>query len=168
MIVKIIFLCLATKLYCLIGPQTLYEFLNELNVNNLTEIETNVKQYEKEYMSLYMRATKKKEFLCDNMNKNIESLLEIKDKYLESSRLIDNGVLKNGDTRKFLEIRGDIEFGIRNIDIIVGRLNKTKVNCFNTSSQMEDYFDEIRKKNQKSKEELIQTVNKIIQFDGEL
>ena len=29
----------------------------------------------------------------------------------DSARLIDNGVLKNGDTRKFLEIRGDIEFG---------------------------------------------------------
>ena len=168
MLLKIIILSLVTKIFCLYFPENLTELINELNVTNLTEIAKNIKKYENDYMSLYMKASRKNELLCDKMEKNIQSLLDIKNKYIKSSDIIDSGIMDNSDIRQFLELRGDIQFGIRNIEIIIKKLNKSKIYCFNTTSQMENYLEERKKKNKKSQEEILRTINQIININEDL
>ena len=105
---------------------------------------------------------------CDTIDKNIKTFQEIKRKYLSFQSVMDKGKINNTETAKFLDIRADMLFGIRNVEIAIERLNKTKIDCFKDSTQMQKYIDEMKNKNKKSKEELISAINQIIQIENGL
>ena len=62
----------------------------------------------------------------------------------------------------------NILFGRQNIKIAIKKLNNRKKDCFNSSDKMMKYINEQKQKNKKSKEQLIRTVNQIIQMENGL
>ena len=169
MCAKITLFYLLPTIFCLAFPQNYSEFFKKPPTTpNLTEIEENIKTYEKNFFTLYRKAMKPEEMLCAQIEKNIKSLQDIKSKYSSFDDFIAGGKINNDEFKKLLELRGDILFGKRNIDIAIGRLNETKKDCFNNSSQMENYYEEYRQKNKRSKEDIIKAVNHIVQMENGL
>ena len=166
MLTKIIFLILFIKIFCVDFLDDIEKFMSEANMTNLIDIGKKVREYERNYMSIYKKTARRRAILCVDLDKNIKSLLDIKYNYTKTLEAIDSGKIDNTDIRKFLDIRGDIEFGKRNIEIIIDRLNNTRSSCFNSSSNLEDYLDKEREKNKKSKEELIHSFNQIINIEN--
>ena len=148
--------------------EILAELFKKKNVTNLTEISDKIHSYEREFFKLYKKATRIGEMFCDTIDKNIKTFQEIKRKYLSFQSVMDKGKINNTETAKFLDIRADMLFGIRNVEIAIERLNKTKIDCFKDSTQMQKYIDEMKNKNKKSKEELISAINQIIQIENGL
>ena len=138
------------------------------NYTNLTEISEKIESFEKDLIRLLEVAAKRDQMICDRIEANIKSMEELRKNYTLEMENIDKGKINFSDSKKFLEIRGDIIFGRRNVEIAIERLNKSKVHCFNESSQMERYYSEERKKNKKSKESILKTINQIIQINDEL
>ena len=119
-------------------------------------------------MRLLDVATKRDQMICDRIEANIKSMEELRKNYTLEMENIDKGKINFSDSKKFLEVRGDIIFGRRNVEIAIERLNRSKAHCFNDSSQMERYYNDERKKNNKNKENILRTINQIIQINDEL
>ena len=135
---------------------------------NSTEMRKKAKEYDKECMRIYRNSKRQEEMICDHMEANIKSLEQLKNKYVPLLHKIDNGTHFNLSLDELLDLRADIEFGMRNTEIIIKRLKKAKVNCFKDTYEMSKYFNEIEQKNTKNKEELINAVNHILQMENGL
>ena len=166
---KYILLFFFQSILCLYIPENYSEYFKNAtsNVPNVTEIEEKVKAYEKDFLLLYKKAIKPRAMLCDLIEKNIKSIEEIKNKYASFDNLVIGGTVNSSDWKKFLELRGDIFFGRRNIDIAIDKLKSFKEYCFNNTSELEKYIEEFRKKNQ-NKKEILDAVNKFVQMDNGL
>ena len=164
------FIFLLPTILCFSIPKNYTEYIKNATsyIPNITDIEGKVKAYEKDFFLLYRKAIKPKEMLCDNIERNIKSMEDIKNKYASFDNMILGGTINNSDTKKFLELRGDILFGRRNIDIGINRLSKFKKYCFNTTSQLEKHLEEFRNKNKISKEQMLKNINRFLQMDNGL
>ena len=134
----------------------------------IDSISEKIESFEKDLIRLLEVAAKRDQMICDRIEANIKSMEELRKNYTLEMENIDKGKINFSDSNKFLEIRGDIIFGRRNVEIAIERLNKSKAHCFNDSSQMERYYSEERKKNKKSKESILKSINQIIQINDEL
>ena len=166
MLTKIILLILIIDIFCVDFYEDIENFISEANMTDLVEVDKKIREYERNYKSIYIKTARNKAILCVDLDNSIKSLLDIKYNYTQTLQVIDSGKINNTDIRKFFDIRGDIEFGKRNIEIIVDRLNKTRSSCFNSSSNLEDYLDKEREKNKKSKAELIHAFNQIVNLEN--
>ena len=104
------FIFFLQTILCFSIPKNYSEYIKNATsyVPNITDIEGKVKAYEKDFFLLYRKAIKPKEMLCDNIEKNIKSMEDIKNKYASFDNMILGGTINNSDTKKFLELRGDI------------------------------------------------------------
>ena len=142
--------------------------MNSKYFANSTEMRKKAKEYDKECMRIYRNSKRQEEMICDHMEANIKSLEQLKNKYVPLLHKIDNGTHFNLSLDELLDLRADIEFGMRNTEIVIKRLKKSKVNCFKDTYEMNKYFNEIEQKNTKNKEELINAVNHILQMENGL
>lgn len=168
MFFEIVLIILSSTILCYPYPENISELFKEHNVTNLTEISNKLNSYEKEFYTLYKRARRLEEMVCDNMEKNIKSLEEIKNKYSSFEQILESGKIKNSEFKEFFDIRGNMMFGKRNIEIAIDRLNKTKKNCFPDYEALAKYNKEKIAKNQKSQEEIIKTFNQILNMENGL
>ena len=113
-------------------------------------------------MKIYRKSSRYDEMVCDKIDENIKLMQELRNNYTATIKTIDNGKLNDtNDERNFLELRGDILFGRRNVEIFIERLNKRKEHCFKDSDEAEKYYYEYKQKNRKTKEDIIRAVNQI-------
>ena len=135
---------------------------------NLTDISKIITNQERNFFRLYRNANRLGQMTCEQLEKNINSLQDMKTKYDSYVDMIENCIINKEDEKKLLELRGDILFGRQNIDIAIKKLNNKKKDCFNNSDEIMKYINEQKQKNKKSKEQLIRTVNQIIQMENGL
>ena len=135
---------------------------------NLTDISKIITNQERNFFRLYRNANRLGLMTCEQLEKNINSLQDMKTKYDSYVDMIENCIINKEDEKKLLELRGDILFGRQNIKIAIKKLNNRKKDCFNSSDEMMKYINEQKQKNKKSKEQLIRTVNQIIQMENGL
>ena len=162
MIFVFILCCLFFPLLCSFHPGSEPIFFNETNEINITELANKVKFYEGEMMRIYRKSSRYDEMVCDKIDESIKLMQELRNNYTTTIQTIDNGKLNDiNDERNFLELRGDILFGRRNVEIFLERLNKRKEHCFKDSDEAEKYYNEFKQKNRKKKEDIIRAVNQI-------
>ena len=162
MIFIFILCCFFSLIFCSFHPERDPIFLNETNEINITELIRKIKFYEGEMMKIYRMSSRYDEMVCDKINENIKLMQELRNNYTATVNIIDNGKLNDtGNENYFLELRGDIIFGRRNVEIFIERLNKRKEHCFKNSSEAEKFYNEYKEKNRKKKEDIIRAVNQI-------
>ena len=81
---------------------------------------------------------------------------------------IDKEFVKEIDFKEFLEVRGDISFAIRNVEIIIKKLKIKEKNCINTEEEFQTIKKEIKEKNAKNKETIINNINNILKLNNDL
>ena len=162
MIFVFILNCILFSILCSFHPGSEPIFFNETNEINITELANKVKFYEGEMMKIYRKSSRYDEMVCDKMDENIKLMQELRNNYTATMNTIDNGRLNDvNDERHFIELRGDMLFGRRNVEIFIDRLNKRKEHCFKDSDEAEKYYNEFKQKNRKKKEDIIRAVNQI-------
>ena len=166
MIFVFILCCILFSILCSFHPGSEPIFFNETNEINITELANKVKFYEGEMMIIDRKSSRYDEMVCDKIDENIKLMQELRNNYTSTIRTIDNGKLNDtNDEKNFLELRGDILFGRRNVEIFIERLNKRKEHCFKDSDEAEKYYNEYKEKNRKKKEDIIRAVNQIVDID---
>ena len=142
--------------------------LNLTNNVNLSYVKEEIKKYEKEYFDVYKKSSMNKELFCDRIELNIKALEQIKDKYIHFENDTNIGALENMGLREFLDIRGDISFSIRNIEIILKKLQKRKLSCIKNINELENVKKNIKDQYSKNKENFINSINQILKINNEL
>ena len=145
-----------------------HKVLNLTNNANLSYVKEEIKKYEKEYFELYKKSSMNKELFCDRIELNIKALEQIKDKYIHFENDTDIGALDNMGLREFLDLRGDISFSIRNIEIILKKLQKRKLSCIKNINELENVKKNIKDQYSKNKENFINSINQILKINNEL
>ena len=169
MCTKLIALLLLQTIFCRYIPQNMTEvFLNATRELNLTDIEKNIKAHEREYIYLYKYASYPENRICSVIEKSIKSLYEVREKYAYYVDIIQNCKVRDNETKKYFDLRGDILFGHRNVEIAIGKLNLMKNHCYEDYVEMEKAMNERNQKNKKSKEDIVKAVNHIIQIENGL
>ena len=167
MIFVFILCCLYFSILCSFHPGSEPIFFNETNEINITELANKVKFYEGEMMRIYRKSSRYDEMVCDKMDENIKLMQELRNNYTATMNTIDNGRLNDvNDERHFIELRGDMLFGRRNVEICIERLKKRKEYCFKDSSEAEKYYNEYKQKNRKRKEDIIRAVKQIADINN--
>ena len=162
MIFKFIICCFFSSIFCSFHQGRDPIFVNETNEINITDLSHKIKFYEIEMMKIYRKSSRYDEMVCDKIDESIKLMQELRNNYTTTIQTIDNGKLNDiNDERNFLELRGDILFGRRNVEIFIDRLNKRKEHCFKDSDEAEKYYNEFKQKNRKKKEDIIRAVNQI-------
>ena len=143
-------------------------FQNETSPLNISYIKEKIKKYEKEYMDLFIKSSKNKELFCHKIKNNIKLFKEIKNRYVLIENDIDKEFVKEIDFKEFLDVRGDISFAIRNVEIIIKKLKIKEKNCINTEEEFQTIKKEIKEKNAKNKETIINNINHILKLNNDL
>ena len=143
--------------------------LNATKHLNVSYIKEEVKHYEKEYLNIYTKSSRKEELLCNKLQDNIDQLQNIKKKLVAYETDMDEGMVDNMEFKEFLDIRGDLSFSIRNVQIIINKLNKRKKTCIKDEEELKIIKDNIKSKaTNKNEDEIIQNINDIIKKDNDL
>ena len=135
---------------------------------NISDIKQKMKNYEKEYIDLYIKSTKKEEMFCDKIRNNINLLQEIKNKIVVIESDFNKAFLNDTEIKEFLVTRGDIYFGMRNIEIIVKKLQKRQKSCINNEKEFENIKTEIKEKTCKNTENIIEKINNFLKINNDL
>ena len=135
---------------------------------NISDIKQKMKNYEKEYIDLYIKSTKKEEMFCDKIRNNINLLQEIKNKIVAIESDFNKAFLNDTEIKEFLVTRGDIYFGMRNIEIIVKKLQKRQKSCINNEKEFENIKKEIKEKTCKNTENIIEKINNFLKINNDL
>ena len=166
-IILLIFLFIS--IHSLVSPGKNRNVLNVTNNVNITYVKEEIKKYGKEYMDLHQKSSMNKEiFFCDKIELNIKAFEQIKKKYINFEIDIDKGTLNNMEMKDFLDIRGEISFSIRNIEIIVKNLQKKKLSCFKNDNEYENVKKDIKAHFSKNKENFLKSINNILKINNEL
>ena len=145
--------------------KTLFNETTPLNISSLKE---KIKNYEKEYMDLFIKSSKNEELFCHKIKTNIKLLEEIKTRYVLIENDVDKGMIKDMDFKEFLDVRGDISFGIRNVEIIIKKLKRKEKNCINNDEEFLIVKKELKEKSSKNKEKMIKNINHILKLNNDL
>ena len=135
---------------------------------NISDIKQKIKNYEKEYIDLYIKSSKKEEMFCDKIRNNINLLQEIKNKIVVIESDFNKAFLNDTEIKEFLVTRGDIYFGMRNIEIIVKNLQKKQKSCINKEKEFENIKKEINEKTCKNTENIIEKINNFLKINNDL
>ena len=135
---------------------------------NISDIKQKMKNYEKEYIDLYIKSSKKEEMFCDKIRNNINLLQEIKNKIVVIESDFNKAFLNDTEIKEFLVTRGDIYFGMRNIEIILKKLQKRKKSCINNEKEFENIKKEIKEKTCKNTENIIEKINNFLKINNDL
>ena len=135
---------------------------------NISDVKQKMKNYEKEYIDLYIKSSKKEEMFCDKIRNNINLLQEIKNKIVVIESDFNKAFLNDTEIKEFLVTRGDIYFGMRNIEIIVKNLQKKQKSCINKEKEFENIKKEIKEKTCKNTENIIEKINNFLKINNDL
>ena len=158
------FLCLIPLLIS-IGNKTL---LNNTKNLNISDIKQKINKYEKEYIDLYIKSSKKEEMFCDKIKNNINLFQQIKNSIIVIENELDNSLVNETDLKEFFITRGDISFGIRNIEKIIKNLQKKSKYCIKDEKQFEKIQKENQEKTVKNKENIIKNINNFLKINNDL
>ena len=142
--------------------------INTTNTVNITVIKAKIKKYEKEYMDLYIKSSKNIELFCNKIKNNIKSFNEIKNRFATLEDDISKGLINDDKIKEFLVIKGDISFGMHNIDIIVKKLKIKEKSCIKNDEEFINIKNDIKAKSQNSKENIINNINNILKRNNDL
>ena len=135
---------------------------------NISDVKQKMKNYEKEYIDLYIKSSKKEEMFCDKISNNINLLQEIKNKIVAIESDFNKAFLNDTEIKEFLVTRGDIYFGMRNIEIIVKKLQKRQKSCINDEKEFENIKKEVKEKTCKNTENIIERINNFLKINNDL
>jgi hypothetical protein len=168
MISILILCCFFSSILCSFPFKREPDNYNESNVVNITELRDKIKLYEGEFMRIYRKAKNREQMICAKMDENMKLMNELRNNYTATINKIDKGIVNDSYIRSFFDLRADIMFGRRNIEVLMERLNKSRANCFKDHYEMEKAFKEYKAKHKKSEEDLIRTFKQIAQINFDL